>query len=571
MKQKNYPLYETTVFENFRVLTENAAAKFPQDPALIYRLHPQDPTPITKTFTQLRDDCRDLGTGLIALGLRDHHCAIIGGSTYGWVISYFALMSIGAVTVPLDQELPAVQMAQTLRAAGCSCIVYSAAMERKIREVRDLLADDNILYICMMGTSTLADTKNLDDILADGSERYAKGDQSYYDYDIDTQRMATIVYTSGTTGKGKGVMLSQKNIVSDMTQGMYNFAITRKNMCVLPPHHTFCSTVNFVGHLAQGACLYLSSGLRYILSELKEQQPTHLVLVPLFVETFYKKIWQTAEKTGKDKLLRRMMHVSNGMRRVGIDVRRQLFKSVTSAFGGKLEMIICGGAALPQKVIDTFDALGITILNGYGITECSPLISCNRNRWQKQGSVGVPIIGEEVKIADPDANGEGEICVKGPNVMLGYYKDPAATAAAFDDEGFFKTGDYGRLDEDGWIYITGRLKNLIIFSNGKNVYPEEIETEISGVRGVKECVVYAGESKSDPQKEIIVAEIYPDEEELREHGITDFQSYFEHAVDEINRRSVSYKRVGLVKLRDTEFEKNTSKKIIRFLIDRTID
>ena len=264
------------------------------------------------------------------------------------------------------------------------------------------------------------------------------------------------------------------------------------------------------------------------------------------------------------------MHVSNGMRRVGIDVRRQLFKSVTSAFGGKLEMIICGGAALPQKVIDTFDALGITILNGYGITECSPLISCNRNRWQKQGSVGVPIIGEEVKIADPDANGEGEICVKGPNVMLGYYKDPEATAAAFDDEGFFKTGDYGRLDEDGWIYITGRLKNLIIFSNGKNVYPEEIETEISGVRGVKECVVYAGESRSDPQKEIIVAQIYPDEEELREHGITDFQSYFEHAVDEINHRSVSYKRVGLVKLRDTEFEKNTSKKIIRFLIDRSI-
>ena len=295
------------------------------------------------------------------------------------------------------------------------------------------------------------------------------------------------------------------------------------------------------------------------------------MLVPLFVETFYKKIWQTAEKTGKDKLLRRMMHVSNGMRRVGIDVRRQLFKSVTSAFGGKLEMIICGGAALPQKIIDTFDALGITILNGYGITECSPLISCNRNRWQKQGSVGVPIIGEEVKIADPDANGEGEICVKGPNVMLGYYQDPAATAAAFDEEGFFKTGDYGRLDEDGWIYITGRLKNLIIFSNGKNVYPEEIETEISGVRGVKECVVYAGESRSDPQKEIIVAEIYPDEEELREHGITDLQSYFENAVDEINHRSVSYKRVSLVKLRDTEFEKNTSKKIIRFLIDRTID
>ena len=442
-------------------------------------------------------------------------------------------------------------------------------MERKIEQVAALL-HERVTWICM-GEPAMAGALRLTDVLADGAERYAAGDNTYYDYEIDTDRLATIVFTSGTTGKGKGVMLSQKNIVSDMTQGMYNFAITRKNMCVLPPHHTFCSTVNFVGHLSQGACLYLSSGIRYVVSEMKEQKPTHLVLVPLFVETFYKRIWQTAEKTGKDKLLRRMMKLSNSMRKIGIDARRKMFRSVTAAFGGKLEMIICGGAALNQDIIDTFDALGITILNGYGITECAPLISCNRNKYQKQGSVGVPIIGEQVKIADPDENGEGEICVKGPNVMLGYYKNPEATAAAFDEEGYFKTGDYGKLDEEGWIYITGRLKNLIIFSNGKNVYPEEIETEISGIYGVNECVVYAGESKSDPAKEVIVAEIYPDFEALENRNITDAQAYFDDAVAQINKRTVSYKKVGLVKIRQEEFVKNTSKKIIRFMIDKSID
>lgn len=569
MKQKNYPLYETTVFENFRVMTENAATKFGEDPALIFRLNPHDAEPVTKNFIELRDDCRNFGTGLVACGAREKHCAIIGGASYGWVISYFALMSIGAVTVPIDKELPAEEIADILKVSECEFAVYSAPMERKIEQVAALL-HERVTWICM-GEPAMAGALRLTDVLADGAERYAAGDNTYYDYEIDTDRLATIVFTSGTTGKGKGVMLSQKNIVSDMTQGMYNFAITRKNMCVLPPHHTFCSTVNFVGHLSQGACLYLSSGIRYVVSEMKEQKPTHLVLVPLFVETFYKRIWQTAEKTGKDKLLRRMMKLSNSMRKIGIDARRKMFRSVTAAFGGKLEMIICGGAALNQDIIDTFDALGITILNGYGITECAPLISCNRNKYQKQGSVGVPIIGEQVKIADPDENGEGEICVKGPNVMLGYYKNPEATAAAFDEEGYFKTGDYGKLDEEGWIYITGRLKNLIIFSNGKNVYPEEIETEISGIYGVNECVVYAGESKSDPAKEVIVAEIYPDFEALENRNITDAQAYFDDAVAQINKRAVSYKKVGLVKIRQEEFVKNTSKKIIRFMIDKSID
>ena len=366
-------------------------------------------------------------------------------------------------------------------------------------------------------------------------------------------------------------MLSQTNIVSDMTQGMYLFDITPKTLNVLPPHHTFGSTVNYVGHYAQGSEIYITSGIKYLLNELKEQQPTHLVLVPLFVETLYRRIWATAEKNGIDKKLKMGMKLSAALRKIGIDKRRSIFAQVHETFGGKLEMIICGGAALNQDIIDFFDAIGITVLNGYGITECAPLVSCNRNEWQKNGSVGLPIIGEEVRIFEPDANGEGEICVKGPNVMMGYYEEPEATAAVIDEDGFFHTGDYGKLDEDGWLFITGRKKNLIIFSNGKNVYPEEIETEISRIRGVLEVVVYAGESKANPEREVIVAEIFPDYEQLKNDGVTDVKEYFDEHVKLANTRMAPYKKVGLVKIRKEEFIKNTSRKITRFNIDKSID
>lgn len=566
--KKNYPLYETTVFEDFRIMIENIAKKSPDGVAFSFKEDPNGDKVTKLTYSRVRDDVRDYGTALIELGCRDKKCAIIGATSYGWIYSYFALTVIGAVTVPCDKELSSDELCATADRAECSFVFYGGEIADKIRDMKERLP--GVTFICMNGRA-IDDDKTLRTLIARGGDLFANGDNGYYDYEIDPDRLASIVFTSGTTGKGKGVMLSQTNMVSDMTQGMYNFAITPKTLCVLPLHHTFGSTINIVGHFAQGSEIYLTSGLKYFLKEMKEQQPSHLILVPLFVETVYKRIWATAEKNGQADLLRKMMKVSNGLRKTGIDLRKKFFRSILSMFGGKLEMIICGGAALNQNIIDTFDAIGITVLNGYGITECAPLISCNRNKYQKTGSVGTPIIGEQVKIKDPDENGEGEICVKGPNVMLGYYKDEEATAAAFDSEGYFCTGDYGKLDEDGWIYITGRLKNLIIFSNGKNVYPEEIETEIQGIYGVSEVVVYAGNSKSNPEKEVIVAEIYPDFDALKLKNIDDPQKYFKDKVAEINKKAVSYKNVGYVKIRNTEFIKNTSKKITRFNIDKTID
>ena len=576
---KNYPIYKTTFIDDMRSLVEEAAQNFSDSTAISYKENYWDKEVRKVSFTQWRDDVRNLGTALIANGLREENIAIVGENSYGWCCSFFAVMAIGSVTVPVDKELPVEDIDGIITTTGCKAVIFGKSAEAKVKEIlrsggfKSVEILISVVAESSVATADLAGRKltTLAQLQERGEQLYKDGDNSYYDYKIDTNRLASIVFTSGTTGKGKGVMLSQANIGLDMTLGMYNFDITRKTLHVLPPHHTFGSTVNYVGHLSQGCEVYISSGLKHVSEEIKEQQPTHLILVPAFLEAMNKKIWATARKTGKEGLLKMMMKVSDLLRKVGIDVRRKLFSSVLSAFGGKLELVICGGAKLDEDIIRTFDSLGITILNGYGITECAPLISANRNKYRKPGSVGTPILACRVKIDNPDENGEGEICVKGPNVMLGYYNNPEATAEVFDKDGFFHTGDYGKLDEEGWIYITGRKKNLIILSNGKNVYPEEIEADLQKVEGVSEVVVYAGESRVQKDKITIVAEIYPDAELLADKGVSDLQAYFEGQVRILNAKMPSYKAVKHVKLRNVEFQKNTSRKITRFSIDKTID
>ena len=558
---KNYPVYKTTFIDDMRSLVEEAAQNFPDKTALSYKVHPSDTEVVRVSFPQWRDDVRNLGTALIAKGFREKNIALIGENSYLWCCSFFAVMAIGSVLVPIDKDLAPEDIAGIIDATGCVAAIVGKAAQQKCDGILSARPSIQAVY----------PVDELPQLEAEGAALFAAGDNSYYDYKIDPNRLASIVFTSGTTGKGKGVMLSQTNIGQDMTLGMYNFAPTSKTLHVLPPHHTFGSTVNYVGHLSQGVEVYISSGLKHVSDEIREQQPTHLILVPAFLEVMHKKIWDGARKSGKTGLLKTMISVSNGLRKVGIDVRRKLFKSILEPFGGKLEMIICGGAKLDEEIIRTFDAIGITIMNGYGITECAPLISCNRNLYQKAGSVGLPIFDLRVRIDDPDANGEGEICVKGPNVMLGYFNNPEATAEVFDKDGYFHTGDFGRLDEEGWIYITGRKKNLIILSNGKNVYPEELEADIQKIAGVAEVVVYAGESRLNKDKETIVAEIFPDADVLQAKGIQDPQAYFEEQVKKLNAKLPPYKIIKRVKLRDVEFQKNTSRKIIRFTIDKTVD
>jgi len=576
---KNYPIYKTTFIDDMRSLVEEAAQNFPDSTAISYKENYWDKEVKKVSFSQWRIDVRNLGTALISQGLREEKITIVGDNSYGWCCSFFAVMAIGSVTVPVDKELPVEDIDGIISMTECKAVIYGKSSEAKIKEMLQQGRLNTVEILISVAPESSIEPEHLAGkahtslatLQEKGAKLFEDGDNSYYDYKIDVNKLASIVFTSGTTGKGKGVMLSQANICLDMTLGMYNFDITRKTLHVLPPHHTFGSTVNYVGHLSQGCEVYISSGIKHVSDEIREQQPTHLILVPAFLEVMNRKIWATARKGGKERLLKAMMKVSDFLRKLGIDIRRKLFSSVLSAFGGKLELIICGGAKLDEEIISTFDSLGITILNGYGITECSPLISANRNEYRKKGSVGTPILACRVKIDEPDENGEGEICVKGPNVMLGYYNNPEATAEVFDKDGFFHTGDYGKLDEEGWIYITGRKKNLIILSNGKNVYPEEIEADLQKVEGVSEVVVYAGESRVQKDKISIVAEIFPDIDLLKDKGITDPQEYFEGQVRILNAKMPSYKAVKRVKLRDSEFQKNTSRKITRFNIDKTID
>ena len=565
-KRHDYPLYETISFRDMREMLTVTGERFAERPAISYRISHNDENSIRLTFRTVADNVAALATALIARGYRGKKIALIGENSVEWIYTYFAVTSMGAIVVPIDKEYPAADMASILNTARCDLLIASPSLGEKLSYLRENAPSiGEYIFFSGEGGNTLPV------LIAEGREAMAAGNTAYNDYVIDPDAVVSIVFTSGTTGKGKGVMLSTRAILDDMSNGIALFSMPEKTFLLLPAHHTFASTINLVGHYMQGLEIYISHGPRYILKELAKEDPTHLILVPLYVETFYKKIFMKIEEQGKLGLVRKMMKISNALRKVGIDLREKLFGKVLAAFGSRMRLIICGGAALSQQIIDDFDALGVTILNGYGITECAPLISGNRNLYRKAGSVGRPILNELVKIDSPNEDGEGEICVKGSNVMLGYFEDEAATAAAFDEDGYFRTGDLGYTDADGWIYITGRLKNLIILSNGKNVYPEELETAIAGIYGVSEVVVYAGECRSDASKELIVAEIFPDAEALKMRDITDYDKYFHDEIAKLNGQSAPYKKIGHVKLRTEEFPKTTTRKITRFKIDKTID
>ena len=563
---KKQVIHEKFEFTNVRELIEWAGDHHGERNAYSYREKASDKDVCKVSFKKLRDDVRALTSEFVAMGVDGKHCILIGKFSYQWVLTYYATLCAGGVVVPLDRDWLAEDLADTAVKANISFLFC----DEELKEKAAVIAESAKLETPVTYLLAKEEERSLSSLVAEGAEKFSTAPDAYFNAAIDPMRLSLLVFTSGTTGKGKGVMLNQNAILRDMSEVIPYIDFADKTVGVLPPHHTYGSTVMIIGHTMIGCEIYISSGIRYVQRELKDQTPGHMVLVPLYLETFYRKIWANIKEQGKEKIVNNMIKLCNTLH-LSRGIRVKLFKSIHAAFGGKVKMIITGGAPVNPDILHFFQSIGISVLNGYGITECAPLISCNRNKYQKKGSVGTPIIGEEVKIADPDENGEGEICVKGPNVMIGYYEDPEATAAVFDEEGFFKTGDYGKVDEEGWLYITGRLKNLIIFSNGKNVYPEEIETELSRIYGVNEVVVYAGESKSNPEKEVIVAEIFPDFDGLKEKGIEDVKAYFTEEVKKANARMVSYKAVGSIKIRNVEFPKNTSKKITRFAIDKSID
>ncbi len=569
---KDRVLREKKEYRDIREMVEDIGSIHAGKVAYRYRLNPHDKAPITVTYDEMRDHIRALATEIIARGYNGKKICVIGKHTYPLIQSYYATLVTGSVWVPLDRDWSAEDLCETVKSGECDLLMCDLDIADKGKYITETLGMPAPIYLNGDGEDSLVAWRNA------GAEKFAADSTSYYSVEIDPDALAELVFTSGTTGQGKGVMLSQRNFMSDLADVIPYMDFSVKCMNVLPPHHTYGSSVSIYGQNCIGCDVYISSGVKYILKELQEHKPGHLVAVPLYVETFYRRILKGIDDKGKlvGGLVKFLLKLNRNCHKIGLKPFDGLFKKmILSNFGGELNMIISGGAPLNQDMADLFEGLGVKVLNGYGITECAPILAVNHNHFIVPRSVGpvLPIV--DARIADADENGEGEIQVKGPNVMIGYYKNDEANAEAFTEDGYFRTGDAGKMKvlKDGTriLYITGRFKNIIILSNGKNVYPEEIEDALSATPGLVDIVVYEGKSRRGIAYNTIVAEIYPDKNLLAERGITDLQAHFQKYVNEYNKTAVPYKKIGLLKVREEEFPKNTLRKILRRKMDMTID
>ncbi len=508
--------------------------------------------------------------GLTKQGLAGKKIAIIGETSVAWLASYIAILVTGGVAIPMDKELDLNAITGLLESVDADAIIYSDHFNGKLV---DAFSENSTIKTFIPIDPTEDELKKTGVIAyrtmrAIGKKEVEEG-RFKLSPNQDREKMSEMLFTSGTTGSSKCVMLSQKNVFSVVTSACasVDFGPDDVLVSVLPIHHTYELAI-LLAELDYGVHICINDSLAHVLKNFQVFKPTGLVLVPLFVYTMYKKIWAEAKKTGKDKALRVALTASHAMRKVGIDKRAELFSAVTNAFGGRLTKIVCGGAALNPKMIEFFGEIGINIYEGFGITECAPLTFVTPYYAQKIGSVGpaVPCCQGRIDGVTQGSSGyiEGEIQIKGDNVMLGYYNNPEANNAAFTDDGWFRTGDIGYMDNDGYFYITGRLKSVIVLENGKNIFPEEIEEYLANIPVIAESVVVGRQSGTTVN---LVAVIFPDMTKFPDDA-TDKEIYaaVEKAIHQLNRRLPSHKQIKSIEIRDKEFEKTTSKKIKRHLI-----
>ncbi|MCR5847787.1 MAG: AMP-binding protein [Lachnospiraceae bacterium] len=529
MKNKKYPLYDT--LEDITDLKDLVLTKAADSPEKIAFVYPCETGEMRKTFSDLKEDINAFGTWMYKNNIKDQHVAIIGKNSYEWIVAFLACVNGGNVAVAIDKSLPDKEIDALIELGECKyAFVTDQYVEKidtsRINKVIDLGIFDTILY---EGRKYLRDKSN-----------------DFLTYKVEPEKTAAILFTSGTSGKSKGVELTNRNIAFEINRTCQLYKPDGNVLAVLPFHHAFGLIVGIFMAMNYTESIYINKSPKYVKKNLVDFKPQTIFLVPMFVEFFHKQIWAEIDKKGKTAQIKGLMKSTDLLLKTGVDVRRKTYAAIHKVFGGNLEYIICGGAALDPMYVKEFRTWGIEILNGYGTTECSPCTAVNRPFHHKDGSVGQLIPGAEVRVSE-----EGEILFKGDHVMKGYYKDEEATKAAITD-GWYHTGDLGYVDDEGFIFLTGRKKNLIILSNGENLSPEELEENISRDPHVREVIVYDEDSK-------IVAEIYPEEDYF------DNYEYFNALKESINNKRPMYKRIAVVKLRKEEFIKNASMKIVRYL------
>lgn len=528
------------------------------------------------TYATFGTQVREAAAAFTAMGLCGEKIAVIGETSPQWVCTYLGALAAGCVIVPMDKELDTEEIRRFIAMVDARAIVYSKSFNEKfIKSISD--GDTGIRYFIPITPAYDSSFDNkviaFDQLLTCGRERVER-DGYHYPIVRNREKLAEMLFTSGTTGTSKCVMLCQKNIFAAVNAAVETVCFSADDVVVsvLPIHHTY-ELMCVLAEMVYGIEICINDSLRHVMKNFQLFKPTGLVLVPLFINTMYAKIWSEAKKSKKETILKAGLATSKTLMAVGIDARRKIFKSVLDAFGGRLDHIICGGAKLNPDLIAAFEDFGISIFEGCGITECSPLTCVTPYFARKYGSVGPAVPCCRVRIDEKTGSGEneegyveGEIQIKGDNVMLGYYNNPEANEAAFTTDGWYRTGDIGYMDGDGYVYITGRMKSVIVLENGKNVFPEEIEEYLGKIDTICESVV-VGRKAPDSDAIILTAVVFPAYDKFPTGASEELiRESIRNSINAMNRRLPGFKQVKAVEYRQTEFEKTTSKKIKRHLV-----
>ena len=563
MKKERY--FSAIEFKDLKGIIYNSAQKFAKNIAFVIKhKEGKDVRYENITYKKFLEDINAFGTKLYDLGFKGKRIALVGRNRYEWVVAHFSNLLGGIVSVPLDKELQVDELESCLVRSKADVVVFDDKYIDNIEEIKRRGNTQIQEYICMTKQEGY---KNFWDLKKEGEKLLKQGQKEYTKVKIDEDKMAILLFTSGTTSKSKAVMLSQRNIASNIYAMLLveDIQSTDSNLAFLPFHHIFGSTCMAV-MIAAGVRTAFPDGLKYVAQNLKEYEVSIFVGVPLLVEAIYKNIEKEIEKKGKTKLISTAKKVSNVLRKCKIDVRRKLFKQVLDALGGHLRFVISGGAPLDKRVAQGFNELGIELVQGYGLTETAPVIAAENYRKRKYGSIGIPLENVEVEIINKDENGIGELRVKGPNVMLGYYENEEATNAVLQD-GWFYTGDLGYVDKDGYIFLTGRKKDMIVLKNGKKVFPDEVEVLINRLDLVSECIVYGMPDENDKNDiKLSVKVVYDTEvakEKYPEASEEDLRKIVWEQIKEINKTFPPYKYIKNMIFTDEELIKTTTKKVKR--------
>ena len=572
---KDIPLYEVSEIRDLRDMLKQSVQTYGDKPVFLVkdaraaRLNPEksgkDYLPVT--YKQYGRDVDAFGTKLSSLNIEEARIAILAETRYEWYVTYMSTVNGIGVTVPLDKELPVNEIASLLNRSKTQVLVFSDSKREVVEAVRNQV--ETLKYTVCMDEPGEQDASFWDWLEA-GETALQGGDQSFIQADIDPETMSILLFTSGTTAKSKAVMLSHKNICINLMAMCSMLYIGPDDifLSVLPLHHTYECTCGFLCPVYRGCTVAVCEGLRHITKNMQESKVTIMLVVPLMLELFYKRIMKSA--TADPKLAKKFrfgLALTRFLRKVGIDKRKKIFERIHTTFGGHLRILIAGGAAIDAGVMTGMQDLGIHCVQGYGLTECAPILALNRDVDYNNAAAGLPLPGVDVKIVDQDENGIGEIIGKGPNIMLGYYENEEATREAIDENGYFHTGDLGYIDENGFVIITGRKKNVIVTKNGKNIFPEEIEFLLNRSDYIQECLVSG--VVADDGDTVVTAEVFPDMEAVKD-ALGDVEAESEavrkliaEEVKKVNHELTAYKYIRSFTIRSVEFEKTTSKKIKR--------